>query len=256
MSCSKIVEYVCEECGIHFTRLTKPSRKSFRFCTKSCASKHNARGQRTYDAIYNRWVLRYGEDVAEQMLEHNKRRRAEIAIESNTGRSLSSETRDKIAQACAGIPNVLKGRTFEEFYGPEKAEELKRQHSEALKEGFAEGRIKPTAHSSNAPMFRGVRLRSLLEQRAIEFLEKRDGLTFGKTLIYEDHETCVQWQDASGGLHTYLPDLHDLINDIVYEVKPAWKVDMPTDEQRRKMHALIARFGQQCAYLTDRELMS
>jgi hypothetical protein len=147
----------------------------------------------------------------------------------------------------------LKGKTFVEFYGEERGDALAQQHSEKLKAGFASGKIKPTAHSASAPVFRGVRLRSKLEQSAIEFLEKRDNLTFGADLLYEHPSTFVTWTDQLGIEHTYVPDLLDAKNDIVYEVKPAWKVASPTDEMIRKMDALGAA-GHKHAYLTDAEI--
>ena len=76
---------------------------------------------------------------------------------------------------------------------------------------------------------------------------------FGETLLYEDKSTRVQWTDAEGKGHTYSPDLHDLVNGVVYEVKPAWQSENPSDEVRRKMLALKAS-GRQCAYLTDKDV--
>ena len=186
-----IKQFSCQECGLSFERVQKPSRRSPTFCSRRCANAYNARGQRTYAAIYERWVKRYGTAIADQMLARNKARRSELAIDRNTGHKHSVETRKKISQSCFGTQNVLKGKTFEQFYGFDRAKLLSTYHSKKLKEGYATGRIKPTARSCSAPMFRGVRLRSLLEQKAIEFLEKRDGLVFGDTLLYEDPTTFV-----------------------------------------------------------------
>lgn len=78
----------------------------------------------------------------------------------------------------------------------------------------------------------------MLEQTVIEFLEKRDNLEFGKTLLYEHKDNYVRWVDTQGKPHTYIPDLYDTINDIVYEVKPQWLIESETEEMRRKRLAV------------------
>jgi len=184
---------------------------------------------------------------------HLREVRAKAATKRNTGRTQAIETKQKIAVSCTGVTNVLKGKTFEAFYGSMRAKELGDEHSRKLKEGYATGRLKPTARSCSAPVLRGVRLRSQLEQSAIEFLEKRDGLVFEQTLLYEDPAVFVQWFDAEGRSHTYVPDLHDIIRNVVYEVKPAWRVNAPTDEMQRKKQAML-NAGHKYQYLTDLDL--
>ena len=200
-----------------------------------------------------KWISSYGEEVAIEMLVEHMEKRSIASIASNTGRIVSKETRQKLSIASTGVSNALKGKTFEEFYGATRAQQLSSNHSNALKQGYADGRLKPTARSKSAPEFRGVKLRSKLEQSAIEFLEKRDGLVFGETLLYEDKTTRVQWLDEFGVQHTYQPDLKDLVNNITYEVKPAWKVDKPTFEMLSKQRAVIAS-GEIFRYLTDKEI--
>lgn len=241
-------QFVCEFCSKPFERYVKTNSKA-RFCTKKCASKHHVQlGLSCFSS--SKQLVRAGR---EGMANKLKQIRSNAAVQSNTGRRLSEETKRKISKSCTGIPNKLKGKTFVEFYGVDRAEHLSSSHSQKLKDGFASGKIKPTARSGSAPIFRGVKLRSKLEQHAIEFLEKRDGLTFGQTLMYEDVRTYVEWKDTVGCTHTYIPDLFDTVNNIVYEIKPAWKVDKPTDEQRRKFAALKAAFPL-ARYLTDHDM--
>lgn len=244
---------VCEECGVAFSRYVKTNQKP-KFCSKKCASVCTARGQRTYDAIYARWVEKFGELEANVRLKKLKKRKSELAIERNTGLKHSEDTKEKISKSCTGIPNSLKGKSFIEFYGPNRAKELSQQHSESLKEGFASGRIKPTARTPSAQEYKGVYLRSKLEKQVIEKLESLDEkLILNQTLIYEDPNTRVLWFDEDGKSHTYHPDLHDLVNDIVYEIKPEVFVVNPTYEMLAKEKA-VKNSGKQFCYLTERFL--
>lgn len=250
----KLRTFVCERCSTTFER--QKGKRTFRFCSKSCAAKTVSVNNFSYDGLYKRWSEKYGHDEALLMLEKHRLKRSAATSGKNNPRYnavLSPETKEKISSSCTGIPNVLKGKTFEEFYGPDKAKSLASDHSKKLKEGYASGKIKPTARSCSAPVFRGVRLRSQLEQRAIEWLEKRDGLVFGQTLLYEDPATFVQWVDERGTSHTYVPDLHDTVNKVIYEVKPARFIDNPTSEMQRKMAALRA-VGHSAAYISDRDV--
>ena len=247
--------FTCKCCGKSFQKRT--GIRKYEYCSRECSAHSEAnKVHNGYEAYFRRLSCQYDEETARQMLdEHIQKRSYATRGENNSryGATLSDDTRQKITTSCTGIPNILKGKTCEEFYGPERANVLATQHSEALKRGYAAGRLSPTARSHSAPIFRGVKLRSQLEQAAIEFLERRDGLVFGETLLYEDKSTRVQWTDAEGKGHTYSPDLHDLVNGVVYEVKPAWQSENPSDEVRRKMLALKAS-GRQCAYLTDKDV--
>lgn len=251
------VTFICKECNTSFTKKERSCDKPFKFCSTSCAAKFNARDQRSYDALYARWKEKFGEEEAHRRLEQNKLVRSKASTNCNLGKLKSEETRKRISASCTGICNVLKGKTFEEFYGPLRAAELSNNHSKKLKEGYITGRLTPTARTKSAPTFRGIKLRSQLEQRAIEFLEKRDALTFGTTLLYEDKSTRAQWIDALGKQHTYHPDLHDVKNGIVYEVKPAWKVNNPTEEMQLKYFAALKEAGKlerAFRYLTDKDI--
>lgn len=245
---------ICELCSCTFIRKVKASRKlPYRFCSMKCSNTAAAKGTRTYEAMYNKWVERFGEDEAKKRLELNKFKRSKATAKCNTGRILSDSTKQKIAKSCTGISNVLKGKTFEEFYGKERATQLREHHSKKLKEGFASGKISPSARTRVAPIFRGVRLRSKLEQACIEFLEKRDGLKFGTDLLYEDKSVRTTWYDDAGKSHTYTPDLLDTKNNIVYEVKPQWQVDRPTNEMKAKQVSVIRSHKIFC-YITDKDL--
>ncbi len=243
--------FKCNLCEKDFER--GAGKRIYKFCSRFCAAKFNAQGQRTYEAIFNRWVEKFGEEEAKIRLERNKKRRSELALVGNMGRVLSEETKQKISKSCTGISNALKGKTFEEFYGAERGKLLGEQHSKKLKEGFASGRLTSNGRSAYSPIFRGIRLRSKLEQLAIEFLEKRDCLSFGSTLLYEVKAIRFQWIDEFEKSHTYQPDLYDVVNNIIYEVKPAWRVDRPTLEMNFKRDAVV-NSGYVFRYLTDRDI--
>lgn len=247
----QLKSFTCEQCGQNFER--RNGKRIYRFCSRTCTQLTIAPGNRGYRVLAAKWLVEYGEDRTIEMLAEHMRKRVAASIATNTGRTLSESSRKKIATSCAGIPNSAKGKTFVELYGAQRACELSQQHSDVLKAGYASGRIKPTARSRSAPTFRGVRLRSRLEQSAIEMLEQRDDLEFGVDLLYEHPSTFVTWTDRYGIDHTYVPDLLDVKNDIVYEVKPAWQVANPTDDMLRKMIALGST-GRKHAYLTDTEI--
>lgn len=252
----EVVEYKCEFCGNNFKKYTKPSRYPYRFCSKVCASKHCVSvGKNGYSSKEKRkeyLTEKFDSLTASKIIENEISNRSKRTTEKNTGRKLSDKSKKKISRSCKGIPNKLKGKTYKEFYGEKRALELSNQHSEKLKEGYATGKISPTVRVKNAPTYKGVKLRSKLELSAIKFLES-DGLIFGKTLFYEHVETKVTWIDDKGSMHTYTPDLYDVKNEVVYEVKPQWKVDNPTDEMKRKFKAASSSF-QKFKYLTDLDI--
>lgn len=238
----------CYFCNEEFTKHVKASQVP-KFCSRSCVSKHLAASGKNAASPFLKMKL--SPDVVEAI----RRTRSSSTRSRNIGKRLSEKTKHKISASCKGSQNSLKGKTYVQFYGIERAAELSQKHARKLKESYASGKIHPTARTSSAPCFRGIKLRSLLEKEAIEFLERRDGLKLCKNLIYEDITTRVQWQDASGELHTYTPDLHDLKNSVIYEVKPAWKVAKPTDEMTKKAQAVISS-GKKFLYLTDVDVRS
>ena len=243
-------KFVCEHCSCVFDKgSSENAKRVYRFCTRTCAQRAVAPGNRSYAALFKRLSEKYGHDEAVVRLERYKARRSELAIQHNTGRTVSEETREKIAASCTGVSNVVKGKTYVEFYGEELAHAMGKAHSEKLKAGFKSGKLKPTRGTRKAPTYKGTKLRSLLEMHAIEFLEERDGLEFGVTLLYEDKTTRVQWYNEAGS-HTYHPDLHDIVSGTVYEVKPAWIVRRMEDELRRKTDAARAAHDK-FEFLTD-----
>lgn len=244
-----IKDFVCKRCGKPFRRYVKTG-KTATYCSRSCSAKDVVEGGLNACSSFER-MMAVGND---QLMKKMSEIKSQAAIDRNTGRSQTEDTKEKISASCTGISNVLNGKTYEEFYGAERAKELAHQHSEKLKEGYACGRIKPNVHSSCAPTFRGVRLRSLLEQAAVLFLEERDGLELGKTLLYEHPSTFAHWTDDEGVGHTYIPDLYDTVNEIVYEVKPAWMVANPTREMQLKGSA-VASSGRTFRYLTDHDIV-
>ena len=252
-----VVTYNCEYCKKDFEHLERANGKPYKFCSRQCAQREIAPGNRGYEALYNKWVLEHSEETAKTMLlEHAQKRSDATKGENNPcfGKQLTDETKQKISTSCTGIPNVLKGKTFEEFYGPEKGKELADQHSDKLREGFRNGKLKPVFSRKGKPtVYKGTRLRSQLERKAIEFLEKRDGLELGTTLLYEDPATCVQWYDNEGKSHTYFPDLHDLVNKVVYEVKPQRLVETEDDTLKKKREA-CQDAGHSYSYITEHDL--
>ena len=248
---------ICLFCKKEFEKYVKASRTA-KFCSKVCSSKYKMSAGDScfcgFEKKYQQWIEKYGQEEANKRLKLFKDKKSKATSARNTGSSRTQSTKDKISKSCKGIGNVLKGKTFEEFYGKKRADELKKQHSRKLKEGFASGKLKPTVRSKCAPTVDGIKFRSQLELTIARYLEKKFNLKLGETLLYEDPSTKVKWIDSIGEDHTYTPDFHDIINNIVYEVKPSWKILSPTDEMVRKMAALKSTF-EFCEYIGDREIL-
>lgn len=240
----------CLQCKKDFEKYVKASQLP-KFCSKKCSSKFNsALGKNAYSSFDEMKNAGFSEEKIDVI----RKKRKEGALKANIGRELSQSTKEKISKSCTDNSNPIKGKTFVEFYGEERANELGKSHSQKLKEGYASGKLKPTARSKSAPTVDGIILRSKLELTIARYLEKKFNLKLGETLLYEDPATKVKWIDHSGEYHTYTPDFHDIVNNIVYEVKPSWKIIAPTDEMNRKMNALKSSF-EFCVYIGDREIL-
>ena len=254
---SGIKVITCLQCKKDFEKYVKASQPP-KFCSKKCSNKHKMEvGDSAFcgfEKKYQRWIEKYGKEEADKRYDIFKDKKSKNTIFKNTGQKLSQSTKEKISKSCTGNSNPIKGKTFVEFYGEERANELGKSHSQKLKEGYASGKLKPTARSKSAPTVNGIRLRSQLELTIARYLEKKFSLKLGETLLYEDPVTKVKWTDSSGEHHTYTPDFHDIINNIVYEVKPSWKISSPTDEMNRKMNALKNVY-ENCVYIGDREIL-
>jgi len=75
-------------------------------------------------------------------------------------------------------------------------------------------------------MYRGIRLRSKLELKAIMMLENKFGLTLGKDLLYEPMQYVIDYNNPETGMpHQYHPDLYDTVNNVLYEVKYIGKIN-------------------------------
>jgi endogenous inhibitor of DNA gyrase (YacG/DUF329 family) len=254
---SGIKTVTCEYCKKDFEKYVKASQFP-KFCSKKCSNIHKMTNGDSafcgFEKKCQRWIEKYGQEEAEKRLEIFKDKKSKATIKKNIGKNLSQSTKEKISKSCTGISNPVKGKTFAQFYGQERAEELCKRHSQKLKEGYASGKLKPTARSKSAPTVDGIRLRSKLELTIARHLEKKFSLKLGETLLYEDPATKVKWIDHSGEYHTYTPDFHDIVNNIVYEVKPSWKIINPTDEMNRKMDALKDVYSN-CLYIGDTEIL-
>lgn len=245
------IEFNCSWCGIPAKKYLRPSAVP-EFCSKKCAAASMvASGIGCFASHASR--IAAGADL--EGLTRESYVKARQTSQRNSGRRLDNSTREAIRTACTGISNVVKGKTFDEFYGADRSLQLRTQHSEALKAGYRSGRLMPPPRKIKGKIVvrNGVKLRSLLEASIIDMLERRDGLRLGETLLYEDVATRVQWFDADGKSHTYIPDLHDVINQRVYEVKPAWRVREPTDVMVRKEIAARSAFVR-FDYLTEEDL--
>lgn len=74
-------------------------------------------------------------------------------------------------------------------------------------------------------MYRGIRLRSKLELRAVKVLEEKFDLVLGDTLMYEPRNLVVDYKHPVTGMpHQYSPDLFDTVHNVIYEVKHINKV--------------------------------
>lgn len=215
------VSATCEHCKNEFTCMLRANgQQRKKFCNRFCAQQHISQYARSYEYRYQKWVERYGEEKADLLLEDTKRRRSEATTKLNTGTHHSEETKQRL--------------------------------SDSVKQAYVDGKLKSFGGNRRNVVYKGTKLRSKLERAAIQFLEQRDGLELGKTLLYEDASTRVQWRDTAGMSHTYCPDLHDTVNGVIYEVKPMSlvKKDANCDLKLRA----LSRSGFKAAYLTDMDI--
>lgn len=61
--------FTCELCSSTFFR--RNGKRVYRFCSRTCSATVNARGNRTYDALYERWQRRFGDVEARRLLDAN-----------------------------------------------------------------------------------------------------------------------------------------------------------------------------------------
>lgn len=212
-------EFDCRWCGTHNVRKQRARHVPFKYCSTSCSSKHLVQQGKGCFVSFKQMH----EQGRHELVDYLTNVRSEATIRRNTGRPQSEETKAKIATSCTGIPNVLKGKTFEEFYGAERAKELCEQHSRALLEGFASGRLTPQTSSEAHGRYvngtyRGVTFRSSYEYAFMK-LQEEEGLIVGVDIVYEPQELRVPYE-FEGSTHTYFPDFFDLEKNVVYEVKP------------------------------------
>lgn len=212
----------CEHCGVEF-EYTSYKDRTKRFCSIKCSNVHDfqlgKRGFTTHDEWKRRWTEKYGPEKAEELVTKLKREHGEWTTKYFTGRVVPQEVREKISKTCKGIPNALKGKTFVEFYGEERARELSQEHSRRLREGFASGRLTPPCPCPISIVYSGVRLKSALELTAIKHLEESKGLKLNVDLFYEPKQHRIPWTDDDGKLRTYFPDLWNSRDNELYEVK-------------------------------------
>lgn len=257
---SEPTEAVCEYCGDQFEYMSRSTYRPRRFCSASCVSKAlvEAGGNSfsSLEKLHRTWVRKYGKEEAD-------RRAGELcASRSFSGNSnprygvvLDESTRKKIADSCMGTPNAVKGKTFVEFYGPERAAALAEQHSTVLKEGYSSGRLSPVHPRGRTTVYKNVKFRSQLEVKVVKHLESTTGLELGSTLLYEPVETRVPWVDDEGEKHTYIPDLYDTVRKIVYEVKPGWMIAARRRELVLKESAAcgcLSQRGMSFMYIDDK----
>lgn len=248
----KFISANCKRCGTSFNYRYKASKRSQVFCSRSCSNKEVKRNRSEKDLLSS-WTKTIGSEAADEKLQRLKLSKSESATRNNTGKNHSDITKRKISESCQGNKNVLKGRTYLEYYGLERAKQLSEEHSRKLKEGYASGRIKPSVRTKSAPTYKNVKLRSMLELRVIRFLEESENLCFNDSLFYEHSAAHVTWHDSTGARHTYIPDLYVPSAELVIEVKPQRFVDSPTEEMMKKKDAVL-REGYKFEYYTERTI--
>lgn len=252
---SEVITSNCMLCNKEFTYVRNFSREYKQHCSLKCSTTTSALNNRSYDDIHKRWIAKYGKVVADEMMEQSIKKRCEASKKSNEkniGKQRTEEVRKKISEACKGIPNILKGKTFVEFYGEERANLLCKQHSDKLKEGYSTGRLTTpfSKAKSNNIIYDGVRLRSKLEYSVIKYMVDECGYEFGKNLLYEPKDIRPAWIDENGVSHTYVPDLYDTICKIVFEIKPKRLVVNEDIEMKLKREA-VQNMGYAFLYLSE-----
>jgi hypothetical protein len=219
----------CELCGIKFDYQKKFSDPLRRFCSVQCSNvskvKEGDSGWCSLKVRRSRLIETVGQTEADRRIEEirsDRSRRTSGPNNPRFGSELSSETKEKI--------------------------------SDTLKLAYASGDLVPPFAKAKNVVYKGVRLRSNLEFQTIKHLEETCGLSLGETLIYEDEDVYVKWTDLEGKSHTYIPDLHDVLNGIVYEVKPNWIIKRYDDQIRLKEISTVeclAKRGKRFLYINE-----
>lgn len=248
----KFISVNCKRCGATFSYRYKASKQPQVFCSRSCSNKAVKRNRSEKDLLVS-WIRSIGSEAAAEKLQRLKRSKSETAVRNNAERKHSDSTKKKISESCTGNQNSLKGRTYVEWYGQARAKQLSEEHSRKLKEGYASGRIKPSVRTKNAPSYKNVRLRSILEFNVIRFIEAQRDLSLNDSVYYEHPDSCVLWIDSAGKSHTYIPDFFIPSDNLVIEVKPQRYVDNQTEEMMMKKEAIL-RAGYKFEYYTERTI--
>lgn len=247
----------CLNCDVQFTYNHKLTHQLRKYCSRLCSSSSQAnKTHNGYRSLLERWTEKFGVEEAQRMFKLHKQRRSENSTKANTGRILSPESRAKISSSCIGISNVLKGKTFEEFYGIERARELGDQHSEVLREGFASGRLKPINQNSRQFIrgtYKGVKFKSSFEYGFMKMIEA-SGYVIGQDVLYEPIECRVVYE-IDNKSHTYFPDFLVVSEATVYEIKPEFKLNDPdVIAKRLAASTFLPKIGLKYKILTENDL--
>lgn len=214
-------EYEFKCYNVHCGKLFKRSIKSRHFielqnganifCSKRCSADHDKGSHRNKEWYIAKWTKEFDHDEA------NKR---------------WNELSEHRSALTSGENNAM--------YGQPRSYEVKKKVSDGVKKAYEEGRL--TCNWGNSygiiNFYRNHRLRSMTERHAIIKLEERFDLELGNNLLYENSGVHIPWLDINGESHIYVPDLYDIKNQVVYEVKLECDLIDP-DVQMKSQHVII-----------------
>lgn len=221
---SQVIEVICDDCGKSFKRVYSTQQESFirykRDLCRSCNLKEQYRiGERVCSLIdYNKseenhknWEERFGKEKAEKL----KKEFSEKYKGENNPNSRTKNPTSKKGNKEWALKN-MKGKKWEELFGPEKAKIAKEKLSKKNKGSGNPMYGKPSPQGSGngwCGWYNNLFFRSILE---LSFLIKNPNVKSAEYIK-------IPYKDYNGNERNYLPDFIDEVN--LYEIKPSHLVD-------------------------------
>lgn len=227
------------------------SHHTYEFCNRNCSSAAKSRaggGFATNEKRYEYWLKKHGPEIAQQKVDHLNKCRSEQILKYNAEREYTDELKEKIAEGVrnCGFVHPWTGKSLVESVGSERAEQLSKEHSEKLLDGFKTGRLVPTISENGTwgqPQMTsyGFRVRSKNELYFVQRLEEL-GLVWNQDWFYERIEDRVPYWDPVDQIErTYFPDFN--VRGHIIEIKEGTKEERNDPIIQAKEQAAIKAFN-------------
>lgn len=221
-------EFVCVWCEKHVKEEVlyhSQIAKKKRFCNRVCQNKWmhandvlNSKGESNPmhgKRVRDVWLEKHGEEKTNELLEQRRIRQVRATAGEKNGMHGKNHTADSRQK----ISNFRSGKTLEELWGEERAQEYKEELSNKMR-GAGNPMFGKTSSGGRSikGTYKGYFFRSLLEYSFMRHLEEH-----GHSLEDIDYETVrIPVNDTM----TYKPDFFIPATQTLYEVKAAYAVSL------------------------------